>query len=1497
MKKRFLHILFYVFFLFGLVGCDSYFVSTTDLLTNITSSDISTTETTTESTIETTVINVTSNEETTQVLQRIYNLLISSESFNGTYQEWLETVDNPDINSEKEVIFRVKDNDLKWKYLEDDNWTELIDIRLFSGDDLATVTNAVVNEIGDLIITFSNDVSINLEDIIIVYTVEFKDYDGTLIDNQEVAYGLSAIVPDDPERDGYNFISWDLNTNEVTMDLVITAIYKPIEYTISFNSNGGNDLSDLTIGYELEFPKFDIPIKMGYDFVGWFKDEELTEEFIETKMPNEDITLYAKWELIQYQLNYMVVKEASNDVGLSQINYNEDLSMISVGSAHTLVLTSSGRVLAWGYNKYGQLGNGTYTDSHIPVDITDQFDLENSEQITLVSTGSLTSFAVTSNGRVFSWGYSGYFFLGDGTTSNRNNPVDISAYFNLDEDEKIISIVCGLNHATALTSYGKVFAWGYNSDGQIGDNTLVNKSVPINISDGFDLLPEETITQISAGALHMIALTSTNRVFVWGLNSEGQLGDGTQIDKHKPLEITSYLNLETSEFITFVNANGYHSFAMTSSHRLISWGTNSNGISGDNSGDIQLTPTDITSYFDLENGEIIESMYCYFHSAFVMTSNQRIFAWGYNWRGRLGDGTTSSKGIPVDISSHFVLEEEILYIAPGPTGYAVTSQANIFAWGSNYYGNFANNTTTDSYVPIDITFFDRYLLFETEYHGYNENIFATENLPIGYQVSHWYLDMEMTTEYTFTTMPANDLILYGELTLEEFNILFETNSEYIIEPLILYYEEQIALPANPTKIGHTFIGWFEDIELTIPFTKTHMPDEDISLYAKWQINQYTISFDTNGGTLIDPISKEYDTVVQAPVEPTMMDHEFKGWYIDEAFTTPYEFITIPAIDIILYAKFVSTIPLGLVYEIENDHVIITDYVVSEFGIVIPNTINGLPVTVIGAYAFQSTGLWQIVLNENLKEIRTYAFQNASNLTSIIIPESVTFIGANAFEQCYKLTEVIFEGESQLKSIENQTFGHCSALTSIIIPDSVISIGMNAFYGALNLKTVSLGNSVEIIKQGAFYNNQSLRYINLPEGLTRIEAYAFVQTYNLSSIVIPQSITYIGESAFGGCNSLIIYTKLSSTGFWSYNWNPNNRPVMWNIILHDSKDGLDYIIRADNYITILGQTPEYLETDMTIPSMIGLYQVDTIAYKAFESNKQLEIIAIPISVQVIGENAFDNAVAKIYTPYNEEPPSWQTHNWNPDEITVYWGDAKYYQTIITFETNGGSSIDSITLIEGDLFESPENPIREGYSFEGWYKDSALTENYFFSLVPIDNLTLFAKWIRNQSTIYFETNGGSDVSSITQDEGTIFIKPDNPIWENFLFDGWYTEPECINLYYFTTIPVDDIILYAKWSGTMNVEVNGLIFTVTPYGATLVEYNGSMLDVVIPNYILDIIPVVAIGDNVFKSCSSLTSVDIPEGVTEIGEYAFSFAYSLKSITLPSTLTTIGNNAFEYT
>ena len=201
------------------------------------------------------------------------------------------------------------------------------------------------------------------------------------------------------------------------------------------------------------------------------------------------------------------------------------------------------------------------------------------------------------------------------------------------------------------------------------------------------------------------------------------------------------------------------------------------------------------------------------------------------------------------------------------------------------------------------------------------------------------------------------------------------------------------------------------------------------------------------------------------------------------------------------------------YTVTNGQAQITGYTGAGGDIVIPSSLDGVPVTSIGDNAFYScTGITSISLPSTLTSIGAYAFKGCKYLVSMNIPQNITSIGEGAFYNCYVLEGhiTIPEGTTDI----TKTFMGCKKLSGISLPSTLTSIGNSAIRGCMSLESIIIPQGVTSIGDSAFYEDNALTSINLPEGLLTIGLGAFMGC-GLTSISIPQSVTSVGQNAFQG----------------------------------------------------------------------------------------------------------------------------------------------------------------------------------------------------------------------------------------------------------------------------------------------------------------------------------------------------------------------------------------------
>lgn len=335
-------------------------------------------------------------------------------------------------------------------------------------------------------------------------------------------------------------------------------------------------------------------------------------------------------------------------------------------------LTEAGGVQCWGYNYYGQLGNGSTANSSIPVYVAGL-----TSGIISVAAGKNHACALAETGTVWCWGDNSVGQLGDGTTIQRLTPVAVNGLGG-----NVISIAAGYSNTCAVLATGTVSCWGSNIRGQLGDGTTIQRSEPIPV------IGVAGAVSVTFGIWYGCALTTQGKVLCWGYNEYGQLGDGTTTNRSMPVLVSGLDGPVKS-----ISASLNHVCALEVSGIVKCWGQNSYGKLGNGSLTDSLLPVAVVAL--PEPVKLIETGF--YHSCAVGDSGG-VYCWGQNSLGNLGDGTTTNRLIPVSVVG---LGNNVAEIAAGWSSTCVmSSYTNIKCWGGGALGALGNESTANSSVPV-----------------------------------------------------------------------------------------------------------------------------------------------------------------------------------------------------------------------------------------------------------------------------------------------------------------------------------------------------------------------------------------------------------------------------------------------------------------------------------------------------------------------------------------------------------------------------------------------------------------------------------------------------------------------------------------------------------------------------------------------------------------------------------------------------------------------------
>ena len=325
---------------------------------------------------------------------------------------------------------------------------------------------------------------------------------------------------------------------------------------------------------------------------------------------------------------------------------------MAVGAGHYLALCTDGTLAAWGANSAGQLGNNaSASSSSVPVGV-DTSGVLAGKTIIAIAAGNNHSMALCSDGTLAAWGYNSPGSLGNGSMASSKVPVLVDRSGVL-AGKAIIAMAAGESHSLALCSDGTVAAWGENAWGQLGDNTLTDRNVPVAVNTT-GVLAGKTVTAIGASGAQSLALCSDGTVVSWGANARGQLGNNSTTQSSVPV-LVDRTGVLSGKTVSAIAASDAHNLALCSDGTLAAWGYNYYGQLGNNStiksGAADSSVPVLVDTSDVLAGKTITDI----HAAqgvrsFALCSDGTLAGWGYNSDGSLGAFTKAHSSVPLAVS-------------------------------------------------------------------------------------------------------------------------------------------------------------------------------------------------------------------------------------------------------------------------------------------------------------------------------------------------------------------------------------------------------------------------------------------------------------------------------------------------------------------------------------------------------------------------------------------------------------------------------------------------------------------------------------------------------------------------------------------------------------------------------------------------------------------------------------------------------------------------------
>ena len=713
------------------------------------------------------------------------------------------------------------------------------------------------------------------------YSVTFDAAGGEETEGVEVTFGSAAQLPV-PERSGYTFTGWQKEDGtavsdaagavgewNIAEDVSLTASWSVVTYDVTYNNvEGATHSNPATYTVEDVAVSLQDAAKTGYTFLGWYSDAEFAQEVSEIDTSAcEDVELWARWEVITYTATFV-----NSDGTVGTVDFDIEDTALS----EPAVPQRTGYTGTWeDYEiKAEDLTiNAVYTPITYDITYENTKGAANNNPATYnIETATITLADITSPGYTFEG-----WFIGE----EKVESIELGSYGDITLTAKWAVITYNITYIYDDTmgdlAEGAQLKSTYTIEEQFEFTPLVCHTTGYNFAGWFtqkDLGTGEQVTGVSLGSTGDITVYAQ-----WGLEVYSIFYRGTEgAENSNPVTYT----IESETFtIAPLSRAGYN---------FLGW------FEADGETPAQTTVS-TGSYGDLE-----------FYAKWQVV--------GYTITYNMYDGEWEGEASP----AAYTIEESVTFTDLAREGYFFAGWYSLAEGGELTTGIALGSTG-------NVTVYARWINFDPK--GGSEINYEMEYSSSGltkpedpskdyYDFGGWFTDESFEDEFDFS-LPERSLTLYAKWIPTEYAITYvlDGGTNNAANPATYNVEESVTFAA-PSKVGHTFNGWYSTPEFTsAPIEGIEAGSHGaVTVYASFSINSYTISFDTNEGTSVADIEQYYGTDVTRPADPARTGYSFGGWFSDSALRTPYVFTTMPAEDITVYAKW-NVITYDIVYNLDG----------------------------------------------------------------------------------------------------------------------------------------------------------------------------------------------------------------------------------------------------------------------------------------------------------------------------------------------------------------------------------------------------------------------------------------------------------------------------------------------------------------------------------------------------------------------------------------------------
>ncbi len=1278
------------------------------------------------------------------------------------------------------------------------------------------------------------------------YTVSFDSQGGSAISSQTVAYDAYAAIPvSPPTLTGYTFAGWfdaasggsgwDFPGTAITGDTTIYAQWTAIDYTVTFDSQGGSAISSQTVAYDA-YAAIPVspPTLTGYTFAGWFDAASGGSAWnFGADAITGDTTIYAQWTAIDYTVTFD--SQGGSAISSEMVAYGNYATLPASPPTRAgfsfdgwFTLDSGGST--WNFPGTAITGDTTIYAHWTPLGYTVTFDSQGGSAVGALTVANGEYAAEPSPPTYAGHTFNGWFSAASGGTEwdfgtdAVTGDVTLYAQWTTLNYPVTFDSHGGSSVATENVPYGDYATepadptrYGYDFDGwftaesggtawDFGANaitaattihaqwTLADFTVSYD-SQGGSAVGSETVTfgnyaaepldPALTGYTFLGWYTLASGGTAWDFGATAITGDLTLYAHWAPIDYAVTFDTQggsavAGATVAYGETVPSPSAPTLSGYAFDGWFTAASGgtewdfladtITGDTTIYAHWTPIDYTLTFDSQGGSAVVGQVVAFGDLGTEPTDPTKYGTTFD-----GWYTSASGGTLWDFDADVVASATTLYAYWTPVNYPVTFDSqggNAVGGQSVAYGGYASE-------PSDPT-------------------------QSGYTFDGWFTSASGGTLWDFgTDAIAGATTLYAQWTPVDYTATFDSQGGTAVGSQTLPYGSLVAQPTPPTQFGYTLDGWYTAASggTLWDFSADTMTG-DITLYAQWIANTNTVTFDGQGGSFTAGETVATGNLVTEPADPTRYGYTLDGWYDASTGGSLWDFgaDTVPG-DMILYAQW-TIVNYPVTFDSQGGNAVGGQSVAYGDYASEPSDPAFAGYTFDGWYTAASGGaLWDFGADAITAATTLYAQWTPVDYTATFDSQGGT-------------------------AVSSQTLPNGSLVTQPAPPP-------RAGYAFDGWFDASSGGSAWDFGSDTLTGNVTLyaQWSAIPytlafdsQGGTPVTA----QTVPYDTLATEPTDPTRGGYTFDGW-----YTLSSGGVVWDF----TTDTVVADATVYAQWTPVDYTLTYDSQggDAVSSETVAYgaLATEPVDPTRTG-YTFDgwstavsggsawNFATNTMTGDRTLYAAWTPASYTVTFDTQGGSSVPDETVDYNEfaTEPSAPTRTgyafdgwfdsasggtaWDFDATTITDDTTIYAQwtiltNVVSFDSQGGGTVPNQTIDYDDTATEPTEPTKSGYTFEGWFSaPTAGTEWDFTTDTVVTSLTLYGQWTIVTYTVSYDSQGGSAVASESVNYGGLATEPTDPTRTGYTFDDWYSASSGGFVWDFTSNTITaDKTLYAAWT----------------------------------------------------------------------------------------------------